>query len=166
MTILFELCLAPDFSFEYIMQMTQFPRPQSSPDSVHSEVDGLKRRRVIKARSLEPLDPERRYVQPEASRVGFVPGFFSWTWGVAKPGREHGRKVKVSRGSFEPDGLRAPTQHHRKKARFNQYFELGTGIRMPSVEISQEDRIRRNRIVFFVSLAAVIAYCAYWLLSS
>ncbi|MCC5844004.1 MAG: hypothetical protein JJU05_07120 [Verrucomicrobia bacterium] len=146
--------------------MTQSHRTQSSPDSVHSEVDGLKRRRVIKARSLEPLDPGRRYVPPEASRVGFVPGFFSWSWGVAKPGREHGRKVKVGRGAFEPDGLRAPTQHHRKKARFNQYFELGTGINFPTVEISQEDRIRRNRIIFLVSLAAVIGYCAYWLLSA
>ncbi len=146
--------------------MSVAPHHLTPSDPVPSDLDGLKRRRVIKARSLEPLDPDRRYVQPEASRVGMIPGLFSWSWGVAKPGREHGRKVKVSRGSFEPDGLRAPTPQLRKKARFNQYFELGTGIKFPAVEISHEDRIRRNRIVFFVSLFAVISYCVYWLFSA
>lgn len=146
--------------------MSQPRYKPSNAISASSETDGLKRRRVVKARPLEPLDPERRYVQPEASRAGFAPSLFRWTWGVARQGREHGRKVKVSRGAFEPDGLRAPTQQHRKKARFNQYFELGTGIKFPSVEISQEDRIRRNRILFLLSLVGVAAYCAYWLLSA
>lgn len=143
--------------------------PQSSRSYVSSvsiEAEPGTKRRVIKARPLEPLDPERRYVQPEASRVGFAPIFFSWARDVARPGREHGRKVKVGRSSFEPDGLKAPTQQHRRKAKFNQYFELGTGIKFPSVELSQEDRIRRNRILFFLTLAGVIAYCAYWLASA
>jgi hypothetical protein len=138
--------------------------PRSGSELTESE--GLNRRRVIKARPLEPLDPARRYVQPEAARVGFAPQLFSWVFGAAKPGREHGRKVKVTRNAFEPDGLRAPTQQHRKQARFNQYFELGTGIKFPSVEISREDRIRRNRILFFLTLAGVVAYCVFWLLSA
>lgn len=146
--------------------MTPSSQTPFPPDVIPSDVDRLKRRRVIKARGLEPLDPDRRYVQPESSRVSVFPGVFSWTWRVARPGREHGRKVKVSRGAFEPDGLRAPTLNHRKKARFNQYFELGTGIKPPAAELSQEDRIRRNRIVFFIGLIGVGSYCAYWLLSS
>lgn len=150
----------------YIEAMNKPPHTSSPLDSGASEGAVGQKRRVIKARSLEPLDPERRYVQPEASRVGFAPVFFSWARDVARPGREHGRRVKVNRGSFEPDGLRAPTQHHRKKARFNQYFELGTGIKFQPVEISQEDRILRNRIFFFLTLAAVAGYCVYWLTSA
>lgn len=143
--------------------MTHTVSTSTTSTPVHAEAETLNKRRVIKARPLEPLATERRYVQPEASRVGFAPVFFSWARDVARPGREHGRKVKVHRGSFEPDGLRAPTQNHRKKVRFNQYFELGTGIKFQPVELSQEDRIRRNRILFFLMLAGVIGYCIYWL---
>lgn len=143
--------------------MTQASSSPPRAISESSGIEGVNKRRVIKSRPLEPLDPERRYVQPEASRAGFAPHLFTWVFGAAKPGREHGRKVKVTRGAFEPDGLRAPTQQHRKKARFNQYFELGTGIKFPSVELTREDRIRRNRIIFFVSLAAVLVYGAFWL---
>lgn len=150
----------------YIGSMSHESNTPRLPDADISASRVAGQRRVIRARGLEPLAPERRYVQPEASRAGFAPLFFGWAREVAPQGKEHGRRVKVGKPALMPEGtgggLNAPAQR-RKQARFNQYFELGTGIRLPAAEGSQEDRIRRNRVLFLLTLAAVAGYCIYWM---
>lgn len=131
--------------------------PTSQPTPIRPAADAGEGRRVIRSRPLEPLDPERRYVSPDQGHAGVLPGLFSWV------GRH--RRFKVTRGSFAPDGLRAPTHKHQQQARFQEYFELrGPG----KVKFSDPDRaylVLRNRVIFLVGLGATIVYALYWLLS-
>ncbi|MCC5847023.1 MAG: hypothetical protein JJU29_02935 [Verrucomicrobia bacterium] len=114
------------------------------------------KRRVIKSRSLEPLDPERRYVQPDTARVALCHGIFAWVRPL------HGRKVKVKNRGMESNGLSAPTVHSREKAKFNDYFELGTGIKIKPGNVNWELNVHRNRIIFLAATIAVVLYCIYW----
>jgi len=107
---------------------------------------------------MEPLAPERRYVPPDAARAGLATGLFSW---VSRRAR-----VKVGRGCFTPDGLRAPTLRHRQQARFNEYFELRGAGKISFSDPSRELTIHRNRIIFLGILIAVVAYCFYWIASA
>lgn len=132
--------------------MSSLPQRPSSPESAEAvEVAALKRR-VVKQPPLPPLDPERRYVQPKTSNVAVLGGFLF-----------RRRKFKVGKKAFGPDGLRAPTRKAREKFRFNEYFELGTGIKVSPDKAPWELNVFRNRIVFFIMLAVVIGYCLAWL---
>lgn len=113
------------------------------------------KRRVVKARPMEPLDPERRYVQPHTSRVALCTSVFSWM-------TPRWRKVDMRRRVAEPNGLNAPTHHCRDKARFNEYFELGTGIRVRPGNVNWEMNVHRNRIIFLLVVLGVILYCLHW----
>ena len=125
---------------------------KASPDAVQV---AAQKRRVIKSRPLEPLDPERRYVQPHTSRVALCTSVFSWM-------TPRWRKVDMRRRVAEPNGLNAPTPVSREKARFNQYFELGTGIRVRPGNVNWELNVHRNRVIFLLVLLGVILYCLHW----
>lgn len=125
--------------------------PQNNKDLHSVEVTGQKRR-MVKQPPLPPLDPGRRYVQAKTSNASVLVGFFF----------RH-RKFKVGKGSFGPDGLSAPTRKAREKFKFNEYFELGTGIKVSPEKAPWELNVFRNRVVFFILIAVVLGYCLAWL---
>lgn len=135
---------------------------KQSPPVSNASTPGLDpvqagKRRVIKARPLEPLPPERKYVEPAAARAGLSLGLFSWV---------HRRtRVKVDRGCLPPDGLRAPTHQAQQQARFQGYFELRGAGKLHFPDPSREFTIHRNRVIFLGLLLAAVVYGLYWIAS-
>jgi len=106
-----------------------------------------------------PLSREQRYVQPDVAHVSVFTGLFSWAIGQNK----RGKKVKINRQSFGPDGLQAPTRDSRTKAKFNNYFALGTEKDLRPMDMGSSLNVHRNRLIFLVILSAVIIYSLIWI---
>lgn len=110
-----------------------------------------------------PLKREQRYVQPDVAHVSVFTGLFSWALGEGKRGKNSGRKIKLNRQSFGPDGLQAPTGAQRTQAKFNNYFALGTGKDLKPMHTGHQLNVHRNRLVFLLILSALIIYSLLWI---
>jgi len=104
----------------------------------------------------EPLDTERRYVQPHTSHVSVFTGFFSWALRVNRLGKYPGRPVKL-------ESRRGGPGISRSSGSFSSYFSLGTERDLRPRDSGQDLNIHRNRVVFLAVLAGVMIYTLVWL---
>lgn len=111
-----------------------------------------------------PLKREQRYVQPDIAHVSVFTGLFGWALGQSKRTR-NANKVKFNHQSFGPNGLQAPTSESRTKAKFNNYFALGTEKDLRPTDRGAHLNIHRNRLIFLVVIAAVTIYSLVWITS-
>lgn len=106
-----------------------------------------------------PLRREQRYVQPDVAHVSVFTGLFSWALGQNK----RGKKLKMNRQSFGPDGLQAPTRDSRNHAQFTNYFALGTEKDLRPMDSGSHLNVHRNRLVFLLIVSAVVIYSLVWI---
>ncbi|MEX2606889.1 MAG: hypothetical protein WD708_06045 [Kiritimatiellia bacterium] len=121
-------------------------------------------RRIVKTlKPLEPLAPEKRYVPIHSSHVSVFTGLFAWAIQQNRHGKRANRKITFNQQSFGPNGLQAPTPQSRTKARFNNYFALGTAKELRPVESGHHLNVHRNRLIFLTVLGAVVIYSLVWM---
>lgn len=145
--------------------MSTITEPKTEPPASSRSGEAADRRRIVKKTPApEPLARERRYVQPDSSHVSVFTGLFAWALRQNRGGGSAGRKVRMNRQSFGPDGLRAPTRHSRNQAKFANYFALGTEKDLKPLDSGHDINVHRNRTVFLVLLAVVVVYSLTWII--
>ena len=130
----------------------------SESTSPAGDVDRRDGRIVKKMPAWEPLEAERRYVQPHTSHVSVFTGFFSWAIRANRLGRNARRPVKL-------DSNRSTRERVPEAGRFSSYFSLGTGRDLRPRDSGHELNIHRNRVLFLGLLTAVVMYTLVWMTS-
>lgn len=136
--------------------------PASDKDS-STGLPAQERRRILKTMPKDaPLTRERRYVQPDVAHVSVFTGLFGWAFGQSKRQRS-ANKVKLNSQSFGPNGIQAPTSASRTKAKFTNYFALGTEKDLRPTDRGAHLTVHRNRLIFLIVVAVVIVYSLIWM---
>jgi hypothetical protein len=125
------------------------------PDGTASVERDAAGRIVKKLPVWEPLEQERRYVQPHVSHVSVFTGFFSWAVRANRLGKFARQPVKIQ--SFRRNGV------GRSRPSLASYFSLGTAQDLRPRDAGEELHIRRNRMLFLGLLAAVVVYSLVWM---
>jgi len=143
--------------------MSDASSTRNFPSDSVQETGGEPRRRIVKKMpAMEPLEPERRYVQPHQAHVSVFTGFVGWAFSQRKGRKPSGRRLKMNRSSFGPDGLQAPTVQSRDRAKFTNYFAFGTEKDLRPRDAGGPLNVHRNRVVFLSVLAVVVVYSLFW----
>jgi hypothetical protein len=145
------------------MSTTLKDTPPSQDNSLSDVTVSTPRRILKKMPEMEPLAPDRRYVQPDVSHVSVFTGLFSWALRSNRLGKNAGRRVRLDSQSFGTDGFRAPTGKARGQAKFTNYFALGTEKDLRPRDSGHELNVHRNRVLFLGVLMAMVIYSLVWI---